>query len=272
MRKWGDKMGFSLTDLTILCETKRNLLLLLKDQPGDLEEIKDMLSLSTASALAHVRKLEKTGLLVEDKGTFRLSDMAALLVEKLEELIDFLDFYEQNMDYWKNHDLNAIPSSLLNKINDLGSCELIEPDAAYMFEIPQVFLEHIRNSKKVLAFFSYFHPHTPSLYAHLVERDVDLSLCMTENIFERYSSDFPEEINRILAARNSRLFVCHENSTLPEVVATDRFMAIRLLEHDGRLRNRLMMSYDAEALQWGRELYNHFENMSEEVNPVCLKK
>lgn len=262
----------SLTNLAILSETKRNLLLLLKDKAGDIEEIKDLLSLSTASALAHLRKLEKAGLLTEDKGIFRLTDMGTVLVENLTELLDVLDFFEQNLDYWKNHDLKHIPSCLLNTINELGSCELIEPDVEYMLEIPKAFQEHIRNSKKVLAFLSYFHPHTPSLYAHLAERDVDLSLCMTENIFERYSCEFPEEIRRILAARNSRLLICHENSTLPEVVATDRFMAIRLLEHDGRLRNRLMMSYNAEALQWGRELYNHYENMSEEVKPVLLKK
>ncbi len=265
-------MGLSLTNLTVLSETKRNLLLLLKDKPGDLEEIKDLLSLSTASALAHVRKLENVGLLFEEEEIFRLSDMGEILAENLKELFDVLDFFDQNMDYWINHDLRPIPSCLLNTINKLGCCELIEPDAAYMFDIPQVFQEQIRNSKKVLVFLSYFHPHTPSLYAHLAEKDVDLSLCMTRHIFERYSSDFPGEIKRILAARNSRLLICHENSTMPEVVATDRFMAIRLNEHDGRLRNRLMISHEAEALQWGRELYDHYENMSEEVTPFLLKK
>ena len=141
-----------------------------------------------------------------------------------------------------------------------------------MFDIPQVFREHIQNSKKILAFLSYFHPHTPSFYAHLAEKDVDLSRCMTRDIFERYSSDFPEEIKRILASQKSRLLICRENSTMPEVVTTDRFMAIRLHEHDGRLRNQLMMSHEAEALQWGRELYDHYENMSEEVNPLLPKK
>ncbi|HII01130.1 TPA: winged helix-turn-helix domain-containing protein [Methanosarcinaceae archaeon] len=265
-------MGPSRTDLAILTETKRNILLLLKDKPGNIGEIKDLLSLSKASAVAHVRRLEKTGLLIEDKGIFRLSDMGAVLVGRLKELLDVLGFFEQNRDYWKNHDLRLIPTCLLNTINELGNCELIEPDVTHMFEVPQVFQKDIRNSKEVLAFISYFHPQTPPLYAHLAERDIDLSLCMTRDIFKRYSSNFPEEIKRILAARNSRLFICHENSTLPEVVATDRFMALRLLEHDGRLRNQLMMSHDAEALRWGRELYNHYENMSEEVNPVRLKK
>ncbi|AKB24871.1 hypothetical protein MSMTP_1402 [Methanosarcina sp. MTP4] len=265
-------MGLSLTNLTVLSETKRNLLLLLRGKPGDIEEIKDLLSLSKASALAHVRKLEKAGLLIEEEGIFRLSDMGEILAENLKELFDVLDFFEQNMDYWKNHDLNPIPSCLLNTINKLGSCELIEPDAAYMFDIPQAFREHIRNSKEVLAFLSYFHPDTPSFYARLAEKDVDLSLCMTRDIFERYLSDFPGEIKRILAAQNSRLLICHENSAMPEVVATDCFMAIRLNEHDGRLRNRLMISHEAEALEWGRELYDHYENMSEEVAPFLLKK
>jgi len=262
----------SLTDLTIISETKRNLLLLLKDKPGDIEEIKDLLSISKASALAHARKLEKTGLLIDDEGIFRLSDMGEVLAENLKELFDVLDFLEQNMGYWKNHDLRPIPHCLLNTINKLGNCELIEPDAAYMFDIPQVFRDHIRSSQEVLAFLSYFHPHTPSFYAHLAEKDVDLSLCMTREIFERYSSDFPDEIKRILAARNSKLLICRENTTMPEVVATDRFMAIRLNEHDGRLRNQLMISHEAEALEWGRKLYDHYENMSEEVNPFQPKK
>ena len=92
-------MSFSLMDLAVLSETKRNLLLLLRGKPGDIEEIKDLLSLSKASALIHVRKLEKAGLLIEEGVIFRLSDMGEVLAENLKELLDVLDFFEQNMYY-----------------------------------------------------------------------------------------------------------------------------------------------------------------------------
>lgn len=258
-------MGISLADLVICSEKKRNLLLLLKDRPCRIEEIKSLLFLSSTSALSHARALKNAGLLVEEKGVYRLSERASLIVEIMKELLETLDFLEINMDYWKKHDLTPIPSFLLSSINKLGSCKLLEPDAVHMVEIPQPFRENILQSKRILTFLSYFHPAAPSLYAGLAEKDVDLSLCMTGPVFERFSRDFPAEVEIILTSKNSKIFLCRQNAALPEVVATDRFMALRLSEGNKLLRNQLMMSLDEKALQWGRDLYGHYEKMSQEI-------
>ena len=61
-------MGISLTDLVICSGKKRSLLLLLKDRPCRIEEIKNLLFLSSASALAQAKALKNAGLLVEEKG------------------------------------------------------------------------------------------------------------------------------------------------------------------------------------------------------------
>ncbi|WP_255335367.1 winged helix-turn-helix domain-containing protein [Methanosarcina sp. KYL-1] len=259
-------MGLSLTELAVLSETKRNLLLLLRDEPKSFEEIKEELSLSTASAFTHTGKLKKAGLLDIEDSVCSLSDMAKVIVENLKELMDFMDFFDENLDYWTTHNLTPIPSCLLNSIDELGQCELLKPDAAHLIEIPRAFLENIRESKRVLAFLSYFHPETPSLYAGLAKNDVDLSLCLTEKVFERFSRDFPAETKAIMASGHAKLLICRENAALPEVVATDRFMAIRLFEESTKFRNQLIISLDPGALQWGRELYRHYEKLSDEIN------
>ena len=162
----------------------------------------------------------------------------------MNELLDTLDFLELNMDYWKTHDLTPIPSFLLSSINKLGRCKLLEPDTAHMVGIPQPVLENILQSKRVLTFFSYFHPEAPPLYADLAEKDVDLSLCMTGPVFESFSRDFPAEVEMILTSKNSKIFLCRQNAALPEVVATDCFMVLRLSEDNKLLKNQLMMSRD----------------------------
>ncbi|MCQ1535696.1 winged helix-turn-helix domain-containing protein [Methanosarcina sp. KYL-1] len=255
-----------LIELTLFSEKRKELLLLLKEEPKSIDEIKKKLNVDSASIQPHIKKIKSSFLVLEEKGVLRLSDIGEIIVENMQGLVDTLEVVEGNIDYWTEHDLTAIPENLLERIEELGKYEILEPDAEHMFETPDFFLENILKSKEVLTFVSYFHPESPTLYADIAENGAELTLCMTEIVAERLFQDFPEEAARLSKPENSKIFICQKPVKLPSLVVTDRFMVLKLLENTGKLRDCMLLCCEEKALQWGKELFMHYRDMSEPLD------
>ncbi|AKB74765.1 hypothetical protein MSLAZ_1504 [Methanosarcina lacustris Z-7289] len=254
-------------DLAILSEKRRDILLLIEKKPGSFEEIENLLDISSASLRFHIKKLLDSGFLETEGGEYKLSGMAIPIIENLKGFLDSLTFFEENMDYWKKQDLTPVPDFLLRRLEELGRFELIETDAAHMFEIPPEIMENLRTSEEISVFFSCLHPKIPFLYSELARKGLKLSLCMTEPIAEKLFNDFPADTKKILEAENTKLFVCSRNVNLPIFVVTDRFMATGLFLNSGKLNSQFIICYGDGAMRWGRELYRHYEGFSKLSNP-----
>ncbi|MDM7918297.1 MAG: winged helix-turn-helix domain-containing protein [Methanosarcina sp.] len=258
-------MRQSLINLIFFSERRKELLLLLREEPRDIDTIKELLNVDAGSIQPHIQKMKDAQLLIEDRKVYRLSEIGNIIVENLKPFLSAIEVFEVNNDYWKTRDLTQIPDFLLERIDELGHCELLEPDVEHMLETPKSFMDNILSSKEVLTLVSYFHPESPSLYADLAEKGTRVTLCMTENVIVRLFSSFPEEAERLSKNENSKIFVCQKPSPIPSIVVTDRFLSLKLRENDGKLRDQLLISTEERALNWGRELFWHCMKVVEPV-------
>ncbi|AKB24869.1 Transcriptional regulator, ArsR family [Methanosarcina sp. MTP4] len=255
-----------LIDLALLSEKRKDLLLLLKEGPKNIDEIKESLSVNAASIQPHIKRMKNANLIIEKNRSYRLSEIGEIIVENMQHLLSTLGVLEEHIDYWVSHDLSPIPDFLLDRIEELGRYEILEPNAEHMFETPDLFLENIKSSKKICTFVSYFHPESPELYASLVEKYAELTLCMTEIVAERLFKDFPQEAGKLAGMENSKLLICRKPVKLPSIVVTDRFMTLKLMENDGKLRDQILLCFEEEALRWGKELFTHYMEISEPLD------
>lgn len=258
-------MKQSLVNLIFFSEKRKELLLLLREESRDIDTIKELLNMDAGSIQPHIKKMKDAHLLVEEKKVYRLTETGKIIVENLIPFLSTIKVFEISNDYWKTRDLTQIPDFLLERIDELGHCELLEPDVEHMLETPKVFMDNMLNSKEILTFVSYFHPESPSLYADLAENGTRITLCTTESVIIRLFSSFPEEAERFSKNENSKIFVCRKPMPIPSVVVTDRFLSLKLFENDGKLRDQLLISTEEEALDWGRELFWHCMNVVEPV-------
>jgi predicted transcriptional regulator len=256
-------MKQSLINLILFSDRRKELLLLLREKPRDIDTIKELLNVDAGSVQPHIKKMRDAHLIIEEKKVYRLSEIGKIIVENMEPLLNTIEVFEVNDNYWKTHDLTRIPDFLLERIDELGRCELLEPDAEHLFETPQVFLEKLLSSKEILTFVSYFHPEAPSLYAGIAENGTRHVLCMTENVIERLFSSFPEEAGRLSKNKNLKIFVCRKPAPIPSIVVTDRFLALKLFENNGKLRDQILIATEEKALGWGKEFFWHCMKVAE---------
>ncbi|WP_292380440.1 helix-turn-helix transcriptional regulator [Methanosarcina sp. UBA289] len=255
-------MKISLIDLAFLSEKRKDVLLLLEEGPKTGDEIKTALNVNSTSIMPQIKKLKEGRLIVQDdRNTYRLSEMGEIVVEKMEPLLDTVRVFEENYDYWINHDFTAIPESLLNRIDELGNYFMLEPDLNRLFEIPEDFRSNLLESRRIKMFLSYFNPLHVEMYLELAKKGAEICLILTEPVFERMKADYYQDLKFLVESKNVEIYICDKNVTLKDVV-TERFCSLVLFDKKGKFDHQRLMSFDESALKWCEELFLYYKDRS----------
>lgn len=257
-----------LLDLILLSEKRMNVLLLLLEGPMDMETIKKTLNANETSIQPQVKKLKEEHLIVQENNLYRLSGIGKIVAKKMKPLLDTFSVLEENADYWVDRDMRDIPHFLLRRINELGHCTLIEPYIDYIFEMIPEYMENAENAKKLEAAIPYFHPLFPSFYLKIAENGASVSLVLPEPVLKRWIEDYREQTEKFIGMENTRLFVCTDCERIPAVTAADNFMALALFPKDAVFDRKYIIDFEPGALTWGKELYNHYEQLSERIHSI----
>ena len=260
-------MKTSLIDLAFLSEKRKDVLLLLEEGPKTGDEIKTALNVNSTSIMPQIKKLKEGRLIVQDKNTYRLSEMGEIVVEKMEPLLNTVRIFEENYDYWTNHDFTAIPEFLLNRIDELGNYFMLEADLNRLFEVPEDFKNNLLESRNIKIFLSYFNPLYIEIYSELIKKEADMCLILTEPVYDRMKKDYREDLKMLIESKSAEVYICDKNVTLKDVV-TERFCSLVLFDKKGKFDHQRLMSFDESALKWCGELFSYYKDMSRKLEKI----
>lgn len=262
-------MKNSLLDLLFLSEKRKNILLLLKEKgPKSVETLRKNLNESETSIQPQLKKLRENHLVVREDNLYRLSEIGIVIVEKLPPLLNTIQVFEENEDYWASRDLKSIPPSFLQRIGELGKYKISEPDRCNHFMLIPSFSQSLISSKEIKAFISYFHPLLPPHILGTARDGRKITLIVNKMFMERVVCDFRPEIEAFLRLDNTKMYLCKEPAPLPTVLATDIIAAIAFYPKKGMFDRSYVVSFDQSALLWGEDLFEHIRYNSEEITEL----
>jgi predicted transcriptional regulator len=258
-------MELQLIDTIFFSDKRKNLLLLLKDGPKTIEEIKTELEVSSSPIMAQIRILLKDELIVQKKDKYELSVKGKLIVPKMEPLLSTFQVFDENHDYWARQNLRTLPPHLLDRIGELGTCKELVPERTHIFDYPPEIMDPLYRSKIIMEVSSFFRPGYPSLYLDLAKRNIQVSLILEKPIFEKLVLDHKKDVEEFLDLENTKLFTCDQRIELASSIITDRFISLSMVSKDGRYYNHEMISFEKSAFAWGKELFDYYKDLSEEI-------
>jgi len=267
-------MQASLIDTIFLSDKRKNLLLLLMDGPKDIDEIKEVLDVTSSAMLPQIKKLRKLDLIAYDDKVYSLTDAARILVKKMKPLLGTIEVFEDNYEYWMSRNLSSIPEEFCDRIWDLEKCELKRPDMTCIFEPPKEFNDSLAKSASIETLASFFHPQCPHNYAMLAKRGINITLILTKAVFDRMKQDREKDMKIILGSDRSELFILKEDVTIGSISVTDNLFMIALFNKEMVLDHLKLTSSDPQALQWGSDLIEYFKKLSIpiEKEKKCFRK
>ncbi|KKG13490.1 hypothetical protein EO98_04890 [Methanosarcina sp. 2.H.T.1A.6] len=251
-----------------LSEKRKNVLvLLLKEGPKNIDEIKEVLDVNSSALMPQIKKLLKWDLVTYDpiEDMYKLSDMGVLIVEKIEEFLNIINIYAENHEYWETRDLSEIPYHMRKRIGNLKHCELLEADRDCLFEFHPNVVENVLASKYVMMASSAFQPQTVSIFSKLLQKNAKVSFVLTEQVFDKFFDDFPDQFKCFLGHENMNISMRNGHIGPLTLVVTNTFMALWLFDKNGRFDGTMLISSEESALKWGRELFTYYSSISNMV-------
>jgi len=262
-------MNSPLLELIFFSEKRKELLLFLKEGPKTIAEIKVYLDAGLVAILPQLKKLRENSLVLKKGDVYSLSPLGIAVAGRMQAMVDILNVFGNNYDFWANHAVECIPVSLRKKIGELSKCTFSEPpDRTRLFEPHKEFVENLAKSKKIKGTASVFHPSYPSLFLYFAKMRMDVSLIVTPPVYERIKDEYGAELRGFLKFKNASLYVCSKKMELSHVV-TDTFLSLTLPFSDGTFDHKEdVLCFDSVALQWGEDLFAYYRNLSDEITEI----
>jgi predicted transcriptional regulator len=262
-------MNSPLLELIFLSDKRKDLILFLNLGPKTIEEIKIYLNSSAVAALPQLKKLRDDALVFKTGDVYILSPLGIAIAGRMQAMVSLLNVFSNCYEYWVNHAIECIPTSLRNRIGDLENCTFSEPpDRTHLFEPHREFVEKLAISRRINGISSVFHPLYPSIFLSFAKKGADISLLVTRQVYERIDEEYRTEFREFLNLDNACLYVCDEKIEFSHVV-TDRFLSLNLPFSDGIFDHKQdVMCFDPVALQWGEDLFAYYRNRSEKITEI----
>lgn len=254
---------------TITFSKKReNLLLLLRDGPRTLEEIRNSLNVTSSGMIPQIRKLEEQRLVRQEGKKYLLTDTGTVIAEVFSSFVKTVEVIDKYENFWEIHDIKAIPQPLLKRIYELENCHLVESNLSKIHEPHSEFLEYLSKSKKIMGISPIFHPSYPLFFSQLAQGGAEVSLIITKEILNRIKKEYVETLRDFLSIKTVRLYLSNEDIKLASGI-TDCYFNMSLFFRNGGYDSQVdLASFDRSAIKWGEDMFNYFLANSKEIKSL----
>jgi len=247
-----------LIDVLFKSEKRKEVLLLLQDQAKEMEYLLQSLDTTRQALLPQIRVLEEHHLVSHDKDTYELTTIGKLIVDKIAPLINTVNTFDVDIDYWGTHSLNFIPPHLLKRINELGICKILNPSITDMYSVHDRFFEMSKYSTFQFAITATFYPHFPKLFYELIPHNINVHIVMTTDLFEKLQTENREEVAKFCNSKLIHFYVYPENIELLSFLYNEHNIMLSPLMNNGEFDNKHIECCNPSALKWGKELFEHY--------------
>ena len=241
----------------------------LKEGKKPLSELRDELEVSSTTTIHALRELEKADLIYQDEArSYALTKIGEIIASKLVDFVNAVDVVQKYERFWLEHDLSDIPLPLLERIGDLSNSMLIVGTPADIFKLQTTVIQVLEAANEVKGIYPFFNFEYLTTIEDLVKRKgIDVELIVTDEVLGSIEGviETEEEFKKILHKPNFRLFAVDKDIKIA-LTLTDSVFYLGLFAGDGLYDyNRALISDDKKTLAWGRELHEHYRQLSKAV-------
>jgi len=248
-----------------LSEIRRNIVLRLYEKPMTLSGLKEMLSMTSPQIIPYIKELQSKNLIKKEGNEYSLTPIGKVAAKKLKPLLDSFKSLDSNDKFLREHDLKPIPEHLVERIDELGECMVIENSPENITATYREVLAKLSISAWIKGVSSIFEVEYPKFFLALAQHDRPVYIIVTRQIYKKVEKEYAREIGQFLSCKDSHLYVIDD---LPIAFAvTDVFFSISLCSTNGHfdaLTN--LMSFEKPALKWGEELFDYYKENSIEIS------
>jgi predicted transcriptional regulator len=275
----GLQMKKELLEVIFASEKRKEVLLLLQDEAQEMEVILKSLDTTRQALLPQMKILEEHHLVSRDRDTYKLTTIGKLIVDKTAPLVNTSEALNVDIDYWGTHNLNFIPSHLLEKISQLNNCTAVTPSITELFHaaenIPPItiispkifdtFHEVTMKTKFYGTFTTFLNPTVRSVISQMLDNGVSVNFIITKSLFDRIQTREYVFFAEFFKNNLFHFYVYPEDVDVLSFAYNNYYFILRLLKHSGEFESKYLFCYNQSSIEWAKELFDYYLKRS---NPV----
>lgn len=254
----GAEMRKTLVDVLFMSEKRKNVLLLLQEGPKVTQSILDKLKTTRTALLPQMRVLEESFLVIHYDDTYGLTKTGELIVNEMKSLLDIIDVLDVDIEYWGTHKLDFIPPHLLARINELGRCRVVSPSITEIFEVDSEFHESSKRSRSLFKVTTFLYPNYPMLFSELIPSNVELNLIITDELLDKIRTDNDPGFRELSKTGLIKISIYPDEMGFLSFAYNDHQLLLNPIKIDGDFDKKHILTDNPGALEWGKELFNHY--------------
>ena len=257
-----------LLDVIFASEKRKGVLFLLQNGPQQMEDILTSLDTTRQSLLPQMRILEEHHLISHFDDSYGLTTVGELLAEKIQPLVETVETFDVDVEYWGNRNLDFIPSYLMKRINELDECKIITPPNMEMYNINKEFFEQCKSSKSVTKVTTFLYPNFLEIYSAWIKMGVQVIIIVNEELFQRIKLNYTKQFRELLTSGKFGLFLCSHKMDFISFGYNDYCAFFRLLLKTGEYDNKQLICYKPSSVKWSIELCQDYHKDSIQVTEL----
>ncbi|WMW22966.1 winged helix-turn-helix domain-containing protein [Methanolobus mangrovi] len=251
-------MKKSLLDVLFKSQKRKNMLIMLQEEPKKMETLLKTLKTTRQALLPQTKILQDNYLVTHYNDTYELTTIGELIVDKMTPLLDTIDFLDIDIDYWGTHNLDFIPPYLLKRLNENKNAEIISPSLVSMYEINKDFIEQAHSSGSLYFIFTFMHPSFPPTVYKFIDNNIDVSIIITKELLRKIKTEYYDDLKNHLMHENIKFYLYEQDIKIGSFALSDYHLILRLLSKDNEYDNKQLFFSDPKALQWGKDLFDYY--------------
>ena len=251
-------MKKALLDVLFMSEKRTSTLLLLKDGAKGMEYLLRSLKTNRQSLLPQMRILEEHYLVDHYKDTYKLTTIGNLIVYEMAPLVSTTEVLDANIDYWGTHNLEFVPPDLLERIDELRHCKVLNPSIVEMFEINKEFVESAIMSGSVSLISTIMHPDFPSLLSGFIKGNKEVLLIMSTEVLNKLKEESYNLFKEFIDHGGVNFYLYQNDLKVTTLAISDSCFILRLLSKDNEFSNKQLICNDPCSCQWSKDLFYHY--------------
>jgi predicted transcriptional regulator len=248
--------------LAVCSNLRRDLILSLKAGRKPLSELRDLLGVSSTTAIHALRELEHGKLICEDEDrNYALTEMGEIVAVKLDDFLRTVEVLQKFERFWHEHDLSDIPLPFLQRIGELQNSKPLLGTPTDIFKLHTTFLQVLEHANKVKGIYPIFNlEYLTAIQDAVAGRGIEVELVITNAVLESLIGiiETEETFRELVQQPNFSLFATEYDLKFA-LTLTDSVLYLGLFTRDGLFDyHHALISDDTAALAWGRDLHEYY--------------
>ena len=188
-----------------------------------------------------------------------MTTLGKLVVDDMTPLLNIVETFDTDIDYWGTHNFDFIPDHLLKRMNVFENFQIINPPITDQFDIKCIYNEKSKESNFLYTVTAMLYPNYHFVFSDLIDKNLKIDLIVSEDLLVKIRTDYHADFEKYMKTGLINIYAYNKKIDFLFFTFTEDNLLIRLLKSNGDIDGKLLLfNINAKTLEWAEELFNYY--------------